>query len=55
MVSQWFRYSAGHAEEEVDGCTILGLRERFAGSGQGLRDLLVGITTSANFRSRVDK
>jgi hypothetical protein len=54
MVFQWFRYSAGHTEEMADACTLAELTDRFAKSGQNLRDLLVGITTSTGFRYRVD-
>lgn len=54
MVSNWFRYSMGHAEEDADACTLGALETRFDGSKQNLHDLLVGIATSDGFRYRVD-
>jgi hypothetical protein len=54
LVLNWFRYAAGHAEEEADTCTITDLFARFDGSQQNLEDLLIGIATSDAFRYRVE-
>jgi hypothetical protein len=54
VVFQWFRFAAGHTEEQADSCMLNELTARFKASGQNLRDLLVAIATSDAFRYRVD-
>jgi len=54
VVFQWFRFASGHTEEAADGCMLDELKTRFKGSGQNLRDLLLGIATSDAFRNRID-
>jgi hypothetical protein len=54
LVQNWFRFAAGHQEENSDACTVYSLLDRFNTSGQKLPDLLVAIATSDSFRNRVE-
>lgn len=54
LIQNWFRFAAGHQEENADACAVYALIDRFKTSGQRLDDLVVGLATSDGFRSRVD-
>ncbi len=49
---QWVRYALGRAPEREDACLIDRLADRFAESDGNVRDLLVAIVTSPEFRHR---
>lgn len=54
LVQNWFRFAAGHQEENSDACTVYSLLDHFNTSGQKLDDLLVAIATSDSFRNRLE-
>lgn len=51
-VSRWYRYSQGRSLESVDDCQLERLNESFAASGGNIIELMVELTTSAEFRHR---
>ena len=55
LVTEWFRYAAGHTEDDADACNIERLGSKFQASGQNLRQLLIDIATSDGFRNRVNQ
>ena len=54
LVQNWFRFAAGHQEENSDACAVYSLIDRFKSSGLKLDDLVVALATSDSFRNRVD-
>lgn len=52
VVTQWFRFGYGRAEQEEDQCSMDQLRQAFAGSGHNIRALLVALTQADAFRYR---
>ena len=49
---RWVRYAQGRAEERTDACLTERLSERFVTSGGDVRELLVAMVTSPEFRHR---
>jgi len=49
VATQWFRYAAGRGEETPDGCSLAGLRDTFASSGNDLVELIVATTQTDAF------
>jgi hypothetical protein len=52
VVSQWFRFGYGRAEQEEDRCSMDQLQQAFAESGHNIRALLVALTQTEAFRYR---
>jgi len=52
VVTQWFRFGYGRAEQEEDQCSMDQLREAFAESGHNIKGLLVSLTQTDAFRYR---
>ena len=49
LATQWFRFSAGRAEEQPDGCSLTTLQDAFAASGGDLVELVVAMTQTDAF------
>jgi hypothetical protein len=49
VATQWFRFSAGRAEEQPDGCSLTTLQDAFAASGGDLVELVVAMTQTDAF------
>lgn len=52
FTTQLYRFSAGRKEEPADACSRYQLRQRFAGSGGNIKDLIVGLTQTDDFSNR---
>lgn len=52
MARQLFRFNYGRMEEDADTCSVMGIADKFRGSGLGLRDLIVSVVTADEFRFR---
>ncbi|HSN96796.1 MAG TPA: DUF1592 domain-containing protein [Candidatus Nanopelagicales bacterium] len=52
VVSQWFRYGYGRAEQKEDRCSMDQLQQAFAESGYNIKGLLVALTQTDSFRYR---
>lgn len=52
VVSQWFRYGYGRAEQEEDRCSMDQLQQAFAESGYSMKALLLALTQTDSFRYR---
>ena len=49
VATQWFRFAAGRAEEQPDGCSLTTLQDAFAASGGDLVELVVAMTQTDAF------
>jgi hypothetical protein len=52
LATNWYRYSFGRQEQASDSCSLQQVKERFAGSGGDLKELLVGLTQTDSFLYR---
>ena len=52
VVTQWFRFGYGRAEQDDDQCTLAQLNQAFAGAGYNIKALLVALTQTDAFRYR---
>lgn len=52
-LTQWFRYASGRTDVDADKCTITAMHERLAETGFDVREMLVSLTQTVNFRFRV--
>jgi hypothetical protein len=52
LATHWYRYSFGRQEAPEDSCSLDQLKERFAGAGGNLKELLVGLTLTDAFLYR---
>jgi len=52
LATQWFRFSAGRDEGELDACSLATLQDTFSSSGGDLVELIVGATQTDAFRYR---
>jgi hypothetical protein len=52
VTRQWFRYALGRAETDADEATLSAARAAFTKADFGVRDLLVGLTSTRGFRFR---
>lgn len=52
VVTQWFRFGYGRAEQDDDQCTLEQLNRAFAGGGYNIKALLVALTQTDAFRYR---
>jgi hypothetical protein len=52
VATQWFRYGYGRAETEADGCSMQTLKDKFAGSGYRVLDLVAALAATDAFRYR---
>ncbi|MEM7675922.1 MAG: DUF1592 domain-containing protein, partial [Myxococcota bacterium] len=50
--SHWLRYAAGRALQEVDGCAIQDVTQRFIGANYDVSELIVAVMLSNAFRYR---
>ena len=53
VVTQWFRYGYGRAEDPVaDACSLATLSQTFAAAGGNVRELLIALTQTDAFLYR---
>jgi len=52
LATNWYRYTFGRQEAPDDSCSLAQLKERFAGSGGDLKELLVALTQTDSFLYR---
>ncbi len=52
VVTQWWRFASGRAEETADACALEGLDQAFVASGDRLRDLMLATIQDDGFRYR---
>ncbi|MEZ4256668.1 MAG: DUF1588 domain-containing protein [Polyangiales bacterium] len=50
--TQWFRFSYGRAETDMDSCSMSIVRDRFKASNYDIKELLVSLTGTPAFRYR---
>lgn len=52
-LTQWFRYASNRSEGSADRCTLDAVHEQLAANGYDIREMLVALTQTVNFRFRV--
>lgn len=52
-LTQWFRYASNRSEGAADRCTLDAVHEQLSENGYDIREMLVALTQTVNFRFRV--